>query len=50
MIEAGIADGDLLVVNRALSPRHGDVVVAEVDGEFDLPPIGVPPELRKSGT
>lgn len=36
MVEAGIADGDLLVVNRALSPRHGDVVVAEVDGEFTV--------------
>ena len=36
MIEAGISDGDLLVVNRALSPQHGDVVVAEVDGEFTV--------------
>ncbi|MDB5884658.1 MAG: lexA1 [Polaromonas sp.] len=36
MIEAGIDDGDLLVVNRALRPRHGDVVVAEVDDEFTV--------------
>ena len=36
MIEAGIDDGDLLVVNRALTPRHGDVVVAELSGEFTV--------------
>ncbi|MDB5932271.1 MAG: lexA1 [Polaromonas sp.] len=36
MIEAGIDDGDMLVVNRALTPRPGDVVVAEVDGEFTV--------------
>ena len=36
MVEAGISDGDLLVVNRALRPRHMDVVVAEVDGEFTV--------------
>jgi DNA polymerase V len=33
---AGIADGDILVVNRALAPRHGDVVVAEVDNDFTV--------------
>jgi hypothetical protein len=26
MVEAGISDGDMLVVNRALSPQHMDVV------------------------
>ena len=36
MVEAGISDGDLLVVNRALRPQHMDVVVAEVDGEFTV--------------
>jgi DNA polymerase V len=33
---AGIADGDILVVNRALQPVHGDVVVAEVDNDFTV--------------
>lgn len=33
---AGIADGDILVVNRALVPRHGDIVVAEVDNDFTV--------------
>jgi DNA polymerase V len=31
---AGIFDGDLLVVDRHLAPQHGDIVVAQVDGEF----------------
>ena len=34
MIELGIGDGDLLVCNRALIPKHGDRVIAEVDGDF----------------
>lgn len=34
MRDAGILDGDLLVVDRVLRPAHGDIVVAEVDGEF----------------
>ena len=34
MIELGIADGAILVVDRALTPKHGDIVVAEVDGDF----------------
>lgn len=33
---AGIADGDILIVNRALQPVHGDIVVAEVDNEFTV--------------
>lgn len=36
MVEAGIYDNDILVVNRALKPRHMDVVVAVVDGEFTI--------------
>ena len=29
---AGIHDGDLLVVDRSISPTHGSIVVAVVDG------------------
>jgi len=32
MREAGIGSGDTLIVDRSLMPRHGDVVVAVVDG------------------
>lgn len=34
MREAGIHDGDVLVVDKAIRPRSGQVVVAVVDGEF----------------
>jgi len=36
MVDAGIGDGDMLVVNKALKPRHGQVVVAVLDGEFTV--------------
>ncbi|MBQ9285282.1 MAG: translesion error-prone DNA polymerase V autoproteolytic subunit [Bacteroidaceae bacterium] len=35
MIDAGIHPGDLLIVDRALEPKHGDIVVAFVGGEED---------------
>jgi DNA polymerase V len=34
MREAGIGDGDVLVVDKAVRPRNGHVVVAVVDGEM----------------
>lgn len=34
MKELGIFDGDLLIVDRSLTPKHGDVVLAAVDGEL----------------
>ncbi|TAL65827.1 MAG: translesion error-prone DNA polymerase V autoproteolytic subunit [Burkholderiaceae bacterium] len=36
MVEAGIDDGDILVVNRALRPAHRSIVVAQVDGGFTV--------------
>ncbi len=36
MIGAGIIDGDLLVVDRALEARDGDIVIAVIDGELTL--------------
>lgn len=36
MIDLGIADGDILVVNRALNAKHGAIVVAEIDGDFTV--------------
>ena len=34
MIGAGIHDGDLLIVDKSLEPRHGSIVIAEVHGEL----------------
>lgn len=36
MRDAGIADGDELVVDRDVSPEDGRIVVAEVDGELTV--------------
>lgn len=33
MHEAGIEDGSIIAVDRAVRPRHGSIVVAIVDGE-----------------
>ncbi len=43
MIEAHIADGDLVIAERAETARDGDIVIAEVDGEFTMK------YLRKKG-
>ncbi len=34
MIDAGIHNGDLLIVDRALSPKDGSIVIAVIDGEL----------------
>lgn len=36
MKDAGIFDGDMLIVDRSLKAQHGDVVVAVVNGEISL--------------
>jgi DNA polymerase V len=36
MVEAGIFDGDIMVVDKAIKPRHGHIVVAIVDGDFTV--------------
>lgn len=36
MLQAGINDGDLLIVDRALKARHGAIVLACLDGEFTV--------------
>jgi DNA polymerase V len=34
MRDEGIFDGDVILVDRAIKPRHGHIVVAVVDGAF----------------
>jgi DNA polymerase V len=36
MIEAGLDDGDLLVIDRSLSPENGKIAVCLVDGDFTV--------------
>ena len=36
MIDAGIFDGDYVVVDRSLDPVNNDIIIAFVDGEFTI--------------
>ncbi|MEN8262335.1 MAG: transcriptional repressor LexA [Nitrospirota bacterium] len=36
MIEAGILPGDMVIVNKGQAPKSGDIVIAEVDGEWTM--------------
>lgn len=36
MLDAGIHPGDIVLVERGTTPRNGDIVVAQVDGEWTL--------------
>ena len=36
MLGAGILPGDILVVDRSLTVRHGDIILAILDGEFTV--------------
>jgi DNA polymerase V len=36
MIGAGIAEGDILVVEKGRAPLHGQIVLAVIDGEFTV--------------
>jgi len=36
MTEAGILPGDMVIVDRSQTPKSGDIVIAEVDGEWTM--------------
>ena len=36
MIDAGVEEGDILVIDKSLEARDGDMAVCFVDGEFTL--------------
>ena len=46
MIDAGISDGDMLVVDSSLTANHGDFVVASVSGEFTVKELRTRPFLH----
>jgi DNA polymerase V len=41
MINAGISDGDLIIVDRSLTPKSGDIAVCLIDGEFTIKRIQI---------
>ncbi len=36
MLDAGIHPGDLVLVEKGARPRSGDIVIAQVDGEWTM--------------
>ena len=36
MVEHGIGDGDMIVVDRSIQARHGHIVVAVIEGQFTV--------------
>ncbi|KFD17052.1 MULTISPECIES: translesion error-prone DNA polymerase V autoproteolytic subunit [Tatumella] len=46
MIEGGIDDGDMLIVDSSLKAGHGDIVVAAVTGEFTVKQLMLRPSLH----
>ena len=36
MIGLGINEDDIAVIDRSIEPEHGDIVVAYIDGEFNI--------------
>lgn len=36
MIDAGIRPGDMVILERGREPKHGDIVVAEIDKEWTI--------------
>lgn len=45
MQELGLFDGDVMVVDRAEQPTHGDIVIAEVAGEFTVKRLQLTPRV-----
>lgn len=46
MVDAGINEGDLLIVNSARTAAHGDIVIAAVDGEFTVKCLQLRPTVQ----
>lgn len=36
MIDEGIRQGDLVIIERGPTPRNGDIIIAQIDGEWTL--------------
>jgi DNA polymerase V len=41
MIDAGLSDGDLLVIDKSLEPVNGKIAVCFIDGEFTVKRIKI---------
>lgn len=46
MIEAGICPDDILIVDRSVTAQHGDIVIAQVQGEFTVKELVMRPQVQ----
>ena len=46
MIDGGISDGDLLIVDSAITDSHGDIVIAADDDEFRVKKLQLRPTVQ----
>ena len=45
MKDAGIFDGDLLVIDKCLTPQYGKVAICQIDGEFTVKRIKIEKDI-----
>ena len=45
MKNAGIFDGDLLVIDKSLAPQDGKIAICQIDGEFTVKRIKIEKEI-----
>lgn len=45
MKDAGITNGDIMVIDRSLEPKNGDIAVCYLDGEFTVKTIMIEKEV-----
>ena len=36
MVDSGINEGDMLIIDRSIEPRNGDIAVCFIDGDFTV--------------
>jgi DNA polymerase V len=41
MIDAGLENGDLLIIDKSLKPKHGNIAVCFLDGDFTVKRIRI---------
>jgi DNA polymerase V len=46
MIEVGIANGDLLVVDSSITAQHNDIVIAAINGDFIIRQLHLRPIIQ----
>ena len=44
MVDAGINEGDLLIIDRSLSPHDGSIAVCFIDGDFTVKKLSIRPD------